>query len=136
MVVIVSVLAAFAMPRFSGDDSTLVAHAQKLVRDLRHTQAMANNRGLTHLFDIQSLTSYRVTAEGNTVTDPATLQPFEVSLENNLTLNGLDIGFDSMGRPVNAAGLLTAPQVITLQGVSRTIDVRLSPVTGFVELLP
>lgn len=136
VIVILGVLASFAIPRFSGEDSIVMAHAQKITRDLRHTQAMATNHGLSHIFDIQSLTNYRVTAEGSTVTDPATLQPFDISLDNNLTLNGLDIGFDSMGRPVTAMGLLTAPHVITVEGASRRIDIRLSPVTGFVELLP
>ena len=133
---IISSLAALAIPRFSSSDNTLMAQAYRLARDLRHVQAMAMNQGRTLLFDVQSVTTYRVTLGGSTVTDPATMQPYSVTLDNNVTLSGLDTEVDSMGRPVAAGSLLAMERVFTLSSHSRTAAVTLSPVTGFVAVSP
>lgn len=133
---IISSLAAMAIPRFTNSDSTLMAQAHRLARDLRHVQAMAMNQGRTLLLDIQSITTYRVTFNGTTITDAATMQPYSVTLDNTVTLSGTDTGIDSMGRPVAAGSLVAAERVFTLSGNSRTATVTLSPVTGFVAVSP
>ena len=133
---ITGILAAVAIPRFTGSDSTLLAQAHRLARDLRHVQAIAMNQGRTLIFDVQSVTSYRATFNGSTITNPATMQPYSVTLDNNVTLNGIDIGFDSLGRPVAAANLLATEIFFTLSGNSRTTAISLSPVTGFVAVSP
>jgi MSHA pilin protein MshC len=136
VLVIMGTLAAFAVPRFAPSDNTVAAQADRLARDLRHAQALAMNQGRTLLFDVQSATTYRVTFGGSTVTDPATMQPYSVTLDNSVTLTGTDTGFDSLGRPVAAGSLLAASRVFTLSGTSRTATVTLSPVTGFVTVTP
>lgn len=133
---IVSTLASIAIPRFTDNKSAVFAQAQKLARDLRHVQAIAMNQSRTLSFDIQSASSYRVMFLGSTITDPATMRPYSVTLENNVTLNGIDTQFDSMGRPVASGSLLAVERVFTLSGLSRKAEVTLSPVTGFVEVSP
>ena len=134
--VILGTLAAFAVPRFAPADNTIAAQADRLARDLRHTQTLALNQARTLDFDIQSATAYRVSFGGSTVTDPATLQPFTMTLDNNVTLAGTDIAFDSLGRPVDAGSLLATARVFTLSGSTRSATVTLTPVTGFVRVTP
>jgi len=136
VLVILGTLAAFAIPRFSPSDNTVAAQADRLARDLRHAQALALNQGRTLDFYVQSATTYRVTFGGSTITDPATMQAYLVTLDNSVTLTGTDTGFDSLGRPVAAGSLLGAARVFTLTGSSRTATVNLSPVTGFVTVTP
>ncbi|NND89238.1 MAG: prepilin-type N-terminal cleavage/methylation domain-containing protein [Granulosicoccus sp.] len=134
--VIISILAAIAIPRFSSSDNALMAQAYRLARDLRHVQSMAMTQGRTLLLDFQSLTSYRVTSAGSTVIDPATMQPYQVTMENDVLLNGSDTEFDNLGRPVASGTLLGTERVFTLSSNSRTATVILSPVTGFVAVSP
>jgi MSHA pilin protein MshC len=136
VLVILGTLAALAIPRFAPSDNTVAAQAERLARDLRHAQTLALSQGRTLVFAIQSATVYRVTFGGSTITDPATLQPYQVTLDNNVTLTGTDTGFDSLGRPVSAGGVLGTARVYTLSGSSRTATVTLSPVTGFVTVAP
>ena len=65
--------------------------------------------------------------------DPAgELQSY--SLANGVLIAaGGDIKFDSLGRPMNGASLITAPQTWTLSGGA---SVTLQPVTGFVTVTP
>jgi len=138
VMVILGTLAAFAVPHLAPADNTVAAQADRLARDLRHVQALALNQGRTLEFDVQSATSYRVVlgGSGSTITDPATQQPYQVTLDNNVTLSGSDTAFDSLGRPVTAGTLLSVARVFTLNGSTRTATVTLSPVTGFVTVTP
>ena len=94
------------------------------------------NQGRPLSFELQSSTAYRVTDGGTPVTDPATMQAFQVTLDNSVTLTGSNTSFDSLGRPVAGGALLAAPRVFTLSGGSRTATVTLSAVTGFVSVSP
>lgn len=136
VLVILGTLAAFAVPRISPADNTLAAQADRLARDLRHVQALAMQQGRTLAFDVQSATTYRATFGGSTITDPATREPYTVTLENGVTLSGTDSAFDSLGRPVAAGSLLAVAHVYTLSGSSRTATITLSPITGFVTVTP
>lgn len=131
-----SILAAFALPRMATTDTTVAAQADRLARDLRHAQAMAMNQGRTLSFDIQAPASYRVANSGSTITDPATMESFQITLDNGVTLTGTDTDFDSLGRPASAGTLISAPRVFTVSGTSRTATVTLSAVTGFVSVAP
>ncbi len=133
---IIGSLTIIALPRFSPSDNTLPAQADRLARDLRHTQALAMNQGRTLNFEIQSTSIYRVTFGGNTITDPATMQPYSVNLDNNVTLSGTDTGIDSLGRPISSGSLLAVARIFTLVGDSRSSNVTLNPVTGFVTVNP
>lgn len=136
VLVILGVLAAYVLPRWSPGDNTVAAQADRLACDLRHAQALAMNQRRPLSFDIQSATAYRVTDSGAPVTDPATMQAFQVTLDNSVSLTGSDTDFDSLGRPVAGGTLLAVPRVFTLSGSSRTATVTLSAVTGFVSVSP
>jgi MSHA pilin protein MshC len=136
VLVILSIMAAFALPRMATTDTTVAAQADRLARDLRHAQAMAMNQGRTLSFDIQAPAAYRVADSGTTVTDPASMEAFLITLDNGVTVAGTDIDFDSLGRPASAGTLLSAPRIYTLSGTSKTASVTLSPVTGFVSVSP
>ncbi|MDH3870689.1 MAG: prepilin-type N-terminal cleavage/methylation domain-containing protein [Gammaproteobacteria bacterium] len=137
VLVILGTLSAYALPRWEPTNTTLAAQADRLARDLRHTQALAMNQGRSLRFDIQPPSDYRVTdSSGTTVTDPADQQAFQVTLDNNVTLAGSDTEFDSLGRPVSAGTLLATARSFILNGNAATATVTLSPVTGFVTITP
>jgi len=136
VLIVVGALASMAVPRLNNSDSVLAAQAHRLARDLRHIQAMAMNQGRRLTLNVQSISTYRVTFSGSTVIDPATQQPYAVTLDNNVTLSGLDTEFDSMGRPVAGSNLLTTERIFTLTSHSRTAVVTLTPVSGFVGVAP
>lgn len=136
VLVILSILAAFALPRMATTDTTVAAQAYRLARDLRHAQAMAMNQGRTLSVDIQAPASYRVTDSGTTVTDPATMESFQITLDNSVTIAGTDTDFDSLGRPASVGTLLSAARIFTLSGTSRNATVTLNAVTGFVSVNP
>lgn len=136
VLVILGALTVYALPRWAPDDTTVAAQADRLARDLRHTQALAMNQGRTLSFDVVSASSYRAADAGTTVTDPATQEDFLITLDNGVTLGGTDTDFDSLGRPTSAGSLLAAPRVFAVTGSSRTATVTVSPVTGFVAVSP
>lgn len=136
VIAIIGTLAAVAVPKFAPADTTVAAQADRLARDLRHAQNMAMTQGRSLTFDIRTATSWRVTDSGTTVTDPATMQPFESTLDNSVTVSGTDIDFDSLGRPVTGGSLLATARTYTLSGSSNSATVTLSPVTGFISVTP
>lgn len=129
-------LAATVVPRVRYADNTLGAQAHRFARDLRHAQALAMSRGRTLRFDIQSASVYRVALGESTIDDPATGRPFAVTLDDDVTLSGIDTEIDSMGRPIAAGTPLGTERVFVLDGASRSVAVTLSPVTGFVAVSP
>ena len=136
VMVIVGVLAAYAVPRWSPGDATVAAQGYRLARDLRHTQAMAMNQGRTLSLE-PLMTGYRVTDGVSPVTDPAIQQTFQISLDEGVTISGGNVRFDSLGRPVDGSGALLAGQSsLVLNGVSRSATVVVAPITGFVTVTP
>ena len=134
---IIGSMAAIALPRWAPEDTTVAAQADRLARDLRHAQAMAMSQARTLTLDIQGASTYRVIDSGSmTVSDPATQQLFQVSMDNNVTVSGADTGFDSLGRPVAGGVLLPAARVFTVSGSSTTATVTVSAVTGFISVTP
>lgn len=71
-----------------------------------------------------------------TVTDPkGAVQAY--TLANGVALTGNDLGFDSLGRPIDAASnLIAAAQSRTLSGAGATGSASVSPLTGFVTVTP
>ncbi|MEJ2687445.1 MAG: type II secretion system protein [Gammaproteobacteria bacterium] len=135
VLVIVAVLGAYLVPKLDISGSSVAAQATGLARDLRHAQALAMAEGSTLVFQ-PAASGYRVTdSGGTTVTDPATQRPFQVTLDNGVSLSGGAVRFDSLGRPVSAGGSLrTGPASLALSGGGRTDTVAVSPVTGFVSV--
>ena len=136
VIIIVSVLAAIAMPRWSLRDSTVHAQAAQIARDIRHVQMLAMSQGRTLTF--QSLgNSYRCVDSGSVIiTDPATQQPFNIALKNGVTLTIASVNFDSLGRPVTAATPNGSPITYRVPDVSPISTLTITPITGFVTVTP
>lgn len=135
VLVIIGMLAAYVVPRLDMGGTSAAAEAEGLSRDLRHVQEMAMTEGLTLALQPSGTGYTVVSSSGTTVTDPATHQPFQVALKNGVTLSGATVRFDSMGRPVTAAGTLVGSATsLALSGGGHSDTVTVSPVTGFVSV--
>ncbi|MCO6412963.1 MAG: type II secretion system protein [Thiogranum sp.] len=131
--VILATLSVLLIPRFAHTDATVPAQADQVGRVLRHAQALAMAQGRALTFDVLSGTSYAITDGVSAIRDPAgELQTY--ALQNGVAFTaGADIRFDSLGRPMNGASLISAAQSWVLGG-SATVTVE--PVTGFVSVTP
>jgi prepilin-type N-terminal cleavage/methylation domain-containing protein len=139
VMVILATLAALAAPRFVHHDATVPAQADQLGRIIRHAQALAMSQSRPLTVDVQSATSYAITDGAtptpSTIRDPSgQLQAF--SLQNGVTLSGVDLEFDSLGRPISGSNLVTTIQNWTLNGSSNAATVSVQAVTGFVSVTP
>lgn len=137
VMIVVAVLSIAAIPAVnsSGTQRARMAGTQ-LLRDLTFARQRAQSTGIrTWVVFSLSLETYSVLAESGvgagrasaaTLTDPATNSPFLVYLNRNdtvgvdlvsTTLTNTEVGFDALGRPINAAGtVLTASNTVTLTG--------------------
>jgi MSHA pilin protein MshC len=133
VMLIVAALSVLLVPRFSHREATEPAQADQLARALRHAQALAMSQGRALTFDVISPVAYAITDGTAAIRDPAgELQSY--SLENGVLITaGVDLKFDSLGRPVSGSSLITTPQTWTLSGGA---SVSLQPVTGFVTVTP
>lgn len=137
VIIIIGVLAAIAVPRWSLRDSSAHAQAVQIARDIRHVQMLAMTLGRTLTF--QSLgSSYRcVDSGGVVITDLATQQPFDFALKNGVTLTVGTVNFDSLGRPVSGGSLVSAANIpFTVSGTAQNSVLTVSRVTGFVGVSP
>lgn len=136
VIILIGVLAAIAVPRFSLTDSSVHAQAAQIARDIRHVQMLAMSQGRTLTFESLG-GGYRCVDAGSTViTDPASQQPFNFTLSNGVTLSAGSLSFDSLGRPVNAGTLLAAAVTFNTSGDAQNATLSVSPVTGFVTVTP
>lgn len=134
--IIVSILAAIAVPRWSLTDSSVNAQAAQIAQDIRHVQMLAMSQGRTLTFQA-SAGAYRCLDSASAViTDPATQQPFYIALSNGVTLSAGSLSFDSLGRPSGGGSLLTAAVNFSVAGDAQSATLSVSPVTGFVAVSP
>jgi MSHA pilin protein MshC len=138
VMLIIGMLAAYAAARWSPADSAVHAEAARLARDLRHTQALAMNRGQRLTFDLQGGSGYRVTDAGAVIRDPASGEDLDRTFAPGVSRGGScgDLDFDSLGRPVVGANLMAAACTYVLSGDSLSATLTLNPVTGFVAVVP
>ncbi len=133
VIVLLAGLGVVLLPRFAHQDATVPAQADQVGRVLRHAQALAMAQGRALTFDVVSASSYAITDGASTIRDPAgELQSY--ALQNGVVFTGGgDVKFDSLGRPMNGASLISAAQSWVLAG---SATVSLEPVTGFVAVTP
>ncbi|GEM_PF-586477 len=135
VLLILGVLGSGIMLRWAPGDQSLSAQADLFARNLRHAQAMAMARGVALLLDVKTANTYAITDGVATIRDSAgALQNF--TLDNGVTLSVADQRFDSLGRPLSGAGLMSAAQSWTLSGESATETVQIQPLTGYVTVTP
>lgn len=121
------------VPRFLHNDATIPAQADQLARALRNAQSLAMTRGSAMTLDIVTASSYAITDGTATIRDPGG-RPLSYNLQHGVNFtSGADIRFDTLGRPMVGATLITAPQSWALNG---TATVSIEPVTGFVSVTP
>lgn len=141
VLVVAGILAVVALLRFDTGQTTVGYHADRLARDIRHTQMLAVTWGRS-LRMTTAATSYQVACVNagpapcnvSPVRDPAGGEPFTVPLQNGVTLSpATTLSFDFLGRPVSAAGALLATDVtFTLNGGGKPATVTVRSLTGFV----
>jgi MSHA pilin protein MshC len=143
VMVILGVLSAYLLPRWTTIDTTVHAQGDRMARDLRHAQAMAMNQGRTLTVQLPSNSDYRVTDQavspGTPVTDPADVQtPFAYTFQDNVTRAGScgDIDFDSLGRPLSGGTLLAASCDYILTGGTVQSTLSVTPLTGHITVTP
>ncbi|TCK16875.1 prepilin-type N-terminal cleavage/methylation domain-containing protein [Thiogranum longum] len=135
VLLILGVTSSAIMLRWAPGDQSLPAQADLLARNLRHTQAMALSRGVALTLDVQSPTTYAITDGAATIRDSAgALQDFV--LDNGVTLSVSDLKFDSLGRPLSGASLMSTTRSWTLSGESSIATVLVQPLTGHVTVAP
>ncbi len=139
---ILALLTVTVSMRWGASDATIAYQADLLARNLRHVQMLAMTWGQS-LRVTGAGTAYMATCVNGTpsppcnsspIIDPATGSPFSITLSNNVSVSASSVEFDSLGRPVNAAVLLTAARVFTLSGAGQTWSVTVAPITGFVSV--
>ncbi len=138
VLVMVSVLSAYAAARWSPGDSAVHAEAAHLARDLRHAQSLAMTSGEHLTFDLLGSGSYQVTGTSGVITDPSSGENFAWTFASGVSRSGScgDIEFDTLGRPVVSGALLASTCSYVLSGDSISATVTLIPVTGFVTVNP
>lgn len=154
VIAIVGVMSVTALVSMSGTDATRArAAGRALARDLTFARERAIATGATSWVVLSVGTnSYSILAEDPAVpgragavaiTDPATGQPFVMRLGQQETAGvvlqsvsiaggGNDLGFDWLGRPLNAAGtrLTTSSSIALSSGVSISVSGGAGVATG------
>lgn len=141
VLVVAGLLAFFAVRSFQPKEAIALEQAERLRNDLRHMQMLAMTWGQP-LRLTAGATSYSVSCvtasasppcNASPVIDPATGNPYSVTLEPGLTLAGpgFTLDFDALGRPRNGASLITAAATFTISGASAARTVTVAPITGF-----
>jgi Tfp pilus assembly protein FimT len=156
VLVIVTILASYGFMKINktGDD-TLWYQAQRMARDIRHTQVLASTWGkplkivsTSTGYSVSCVTAGTAPCNSSPVTDPATGQSFSVTLQYGVTLayavtncSGCatnTVSFDMVGRPLNGSGaVITTTGTVGTYSVSysgTTVTIALAPVTGFLTV--
>ena len=141
VLVIVGVLAVFAMPRLTSvPDLTLSAASAQLAAHIRYAQSLAMSRGQRYRVGFTANT-YQITDGGGVpIVQPMTASTGPVAIAPatlagfNPPLTGDYVEFDTRGRPyVNAATPLAVTVNFTLTSGGASASVALAPETGHVR---
>ena len=135
LISVVALLIWVALPRSFTSDVHLYAAARQLQSDIRYAQELAMTTGKPHRirFYATPTNQYKIAKVDGTEVDvrhPLTrATSFVVDLNNPPPAVQLDSGapsyleFDSLGRPADSAGLLTADKTISLNSGAKAITV-------------
>lgn len=151
---LIAILAAVAIPRFSGYGATKQGNAVlKIASDIRYAQNRATTTQQRSRVSIVDATTYEVyfcasytqatctcTSGWSFATDPYTRGNFQVYL--NTDYSGVEIvstvsllEFDSLGRPYNGCTAISIEETVTVTytGEPTVRTVRIQPQTGMVS---
>ena len=131
---LLSVIAVSIAPSWNTAGVNLNRQSDLLARNLRHAQALAIHRATALTIDL-SASAYSVKDGASVITDPATGDPFTVTLEDGVTFSSFtDFDLDSLGRPSNGVSLISTDTTQTLTGGSRSRVITITPLTGSVSV--
>ncbi|MFC1855441.1 prepilin-type N-terminal cleavage/methylation domain-containing protein [Thermodesulfobacteriota bacterium] len=139
LIIIISIIAAYAYPRFSAvSDIQLNSALDRLKSDVYYAQELSmTTRTNCGIFVVNS-GSYRIYKDGNTAMpalDPATFSNYEITLDSAITIAttaaGAKIEFDNFGVPYDGNGVLVSEVQVILNG-SKIL--KISPQTGWAHL--
>lgn len=134
VLVLLGITAAAIAPAWNSAQLNLNRQSDLLARNLRHAQALAIHRATALTIDL-SASAYSVKDGASVITDPATGDPFTVTLEDGVTFSSFtDFDLDSLGRPSNGVSLISSDTTQTLTGGSRSRVITITPLTGSVSV--
>jgi len=139
IIILISIIAAFAYPKFSAISSIRLNTAlDRLKSDVYYAQELSTTTRKNCGIYIINVGSYRIYKNGNTATpatNPATFSKYEITLDPSVTIATTAIGskieFNNFGVPYDGNGVLTAEKQIILNG---TKTLKITPQTGWVHL--
>ena len=146
VILIAGILSTYAVVHWPNDSEIkLPIQAELFVGHVRHMQALAMQWGeplrLTVTPGAYSVSCVTAGAtppcNSNPVIDPATAQSFSITLETGISFSaGSTTDMDSLGRPVAVGNIIatTPARTYTLNAGASSIDVTLSPLTGFLSI--
>lgn len=127
--IILGILAAVAIPRFTDANSSVIVDVQNLKSCLRKTQTRSLADAYTTTAG-DSNWSLEISANSAIIKRAGVTK--DTCSFNSTSISGGPIYFDNRGRPVNSSGqVLTSTTSFTVPGYGNPIIV--IPVTGFVE---
>ena len=157
VIVVIAILGIVATVAYKPTEITARYQAERMRTDLRHAQmlALTRNQALRLTVAAGLGGSYAVNAIGgvgtgpcttSALTDPATNNPFTVTVDAALTLAGTaSVDFDMLGRPASCAGnpcacavLVAADPVASysIAGGAATYTVDLRRISGYSSITP
>jgi len=145
VIVLISILTVYAVVKWPSDSEIMLpTQASLLANHIRHTQALAMHWGQPLRltvgaggYSVSCVTaSASAPCNNNPVIDPVTNQPFSIALESGISLSGANVDFDTLGRPVSGATIITSTpaRTFTLSADGVSQSVLLEPLTGFASL--
>jgi MSHA pilin protein MshC len=138
---VLSILVYFVVRSYQPKEALAAQQAERLRDDIRNiqmlavswTQALRITTAATN-YSVSCVTAGASPCNVSPVVNPATGQPYVVTLEPDLTLAGpgFSLDLDTLGRPKNGANFIVANATFTISGGSAARSVLVAPITGFV----
>lgn len=144
VILLIGILSVSAIPRFFSDDSFKARGvADELITSIRHTQRLSMARGVQHRIDVEPTYYYVCKSNGNDCNINGTdvrhpngqnnyLIDATKGLPANLITSTIHVEFNTLGQPVDAAGVLI-PNNTDI--VITPFTVRIEEETGYAHLL-
>ncbi len=148
VIILIGVLSATVMINLQTvAQHSVTVQAELFKRNLSHIQLLSISQSRRLRLSVNALgTSYSVVScttsactTTNTLTDPATGANFNIALTDGVTLTPTNniLDFDSLGRPQSGGNLIAASPARTyiFAGNGRSVQITVSPITGFAQIV-
>jgi type II secretory pathway pseudopilin PulG len=138
---VLSIVTYFVVRSYQPKEALAVQQAERLRNDIRNIQMLAVSwtqalriTTAANNYSVSCVTAGASPCNVSPVVNPATGQPYVVTLEPDLTLAGpgFNLDLDTLGRPKNGANFTVANATFIITGASTARTVVVAPITGFV----